>query len=85
MQGDGLLVLRVDEGPDLVEKISITYSLPGTPTSIVFEPEAFPTTPKDGEIIRIDSKSVKNIGDTNSAKIMIFLRRNLEIVKKHNY
>ena len=67
LQCDGLLVLRVDEGPNLVEKISIAYSLPGTPTSIVFEPEAFPTTPKDGEVIRIDSRSVKNIGDTNSA------------------
>ncbi len=68
LQGDGLLALRVDEGRDLVEKISITYSLPGTPTSIVFEPEAFPTTLKDGEAIRINSRSVKNIGDTNSAK-----------------
>ena len=56
LQFDGLLALRVDEGPDLVEKISITYSFPGTPTSIVFEPEAFPTTPKDGEVIRIDSR-----------------------------
>ena len=68
LQGDGLLTLRVDEGPDLVEKISITYSLPGTPTSIVFEPEAFPKTPKDGEVLRVDSSFVKNIGDTNSAK-----------------
>ena len=61
LQCDGLLVLRVDKGPNLVEKISIAYSLPGTPTSIVFEPEAFPTTPKDGEVVRIDSRSVKNI------------------------
>ena len=38
LRGDGLLALRVDEGPDLAEKISITYSFPGTPTSIVFEP-----------------------------------------------
>ena len=67
LQCDGLLVLRVDEGPNLVEKISIAYSLPGTPTSIVFEPEAFPTTPKDGEVLHIDSRSVKNISDTNSA------------------
>ena len=67
LQGDGLLVLRVDEGPDLDEKLSITYCLPGTPTNIVFEPEAFPTTPKDGEVIRIDSRSVKNISGTNSA------------------
>ena len=69
LQGDGLLVLRVDKGSDLGEKMSITYSLPGTPTTIVFEPEAFPTTPKDGEIRRIDSKSVKDIGEIGRAHV----------------
>ena len=82
LQCDGLLVLRVDEGPNLVEKISIAYSLPGTPTSIVFEPEAFPTTPKDGEVVRIDSRSVKNISDTNSATNYDFYATQFGISKK---
>ena len=72
----------MDEGPDLVEKISIIYSLPGTPTSIVFEPEASP------QHLKMESNThrfkICKILGTNLAKIMIFLRRNLEIVK-NNY
>ena len=66
LQCDGLLVLRVDKGPNLVEKISIAYSY------LVHRHPSFLNlklshNTKDGEVIRIDSRSVKNISDTNSA------------------
>ena len=61
--GHGLLALRVDEGPDLVEKISIIYSYRYTDIH-GFEPEAFP------QHLKMESTRIqicKNIGNTNLA------------------
>ena len=66
-------------GTNLGEKISISYYLP-VQVTIVFEPEAFPTTPNNGRNTN-SFKICKKYWDINSAKSYDFLRLNLEIVK----